>query len=326
MDKYRIIICEDSKAERLRFYKRQYDNFEIHGVRKENDIFIEEDPVDSVEKLHKLIMHLKKERRLPDLVLLDLFYLRPIDNVADLEKEFIRDVNKFKDEFRRLRNQANNYLCADGVEFLKRIRLEDKISNSELPITAYTDKNFNFLSSDDFNLLYELDPSFIYKDRDDDEPRSQIGASAEYFKLLRIIESSKGNADRGKIFISHGHSSDWLEVQRYIEHDLGLKTLELSQAKNMGRTVIEKLNEESSHCCYAVIVMTGDDVLAGDVRARENVMHEIGFFQGKLGLNNVCILHEKSTNIPSNLAGVVYIPYSKGSISAAFHSLGRELL
>jgi predicted nucleotide-binding protein len=72
--------------------------------------------------------------------------------------------------------------------------------------------------------------------------------------------------------------------------------------------------------------MTGDDQIQGDsTRARQNVMHEIGFFQGKFGLPNVCLLYEEETDIPSNIHGLVYIPFPKGLVSATFGALGREL-
>jgi len=128
------------------------------------------------------------------------------------------------------------------------------------------------------------------------------------------------------VFLSHGRSSDWREVQDYIEKDLKIATLELAQEPSKGRTVLQKLNEESNKCSFAVVVMTGDDDLGkGAPRARENVMHEIGFFQGKYGLANVCLLHEEGTNIPSNIHGLVYIPFPTGLVSATFGVLGREL-
>lgn len=72
--------------------------------------------------------------------------------------------------------------------------------------------------------------------------------------------------------------------------------------------------------------MTGDDVTQADeARVRENVMHEIGFFQGCYGRNLVILLHEEGVNIPSNLHGLVYIPFPKGNIEAGFHVLTREL-
>lgn len=130
-----------------------------------------------------------------------------------------------------------------------------------------------------------------------------------------------------RVFISHGRCHDWLKVQAYILKDVHIDTLELAQEANRGRTVLQKLNEEAAKCLYAVIVMTGEDE-AGEgerPRARENVMHEIGFFQGKYGLENVCLLYEEGTNIPSNIHGLVYIPYPKGYVDATFGALRREL-
>ena len=129
-----------------------------------------------------------------------------------------------------------------------------------------------------------------------------------------------------RVFISHGKAPDWREVQDYVEKDLNVPTLELAQEPSKGRTVLQKLNEESNKCSFAVVVMTGDDNLgAGAPRARENVMHEIGFFQAKYGLANVCLLHEEGTNIPSNIHGLVYVPFPKGLVGATFGVLGREL-
>ena len=129
-----------------------------------------------------------------------------------------------------------------------------------------------------------------------------------------------------RVFISHGRAEDWREVQAYIERDVGIRTLELAQEPNLGRTVLEKLRQESERCTSAVIVMTGDDLGAdGAPRARENVLHEIGYFQGKFGLAAVCLLHEEGTTIASNIHGLVYIPFPKGAVKAAFGSLAREL-
>ena len=129
-----------------------------------------------------------------------------------------------------------------------------------------------------------------------------------------------------RVFISHGKPPDWREVQAFIEKDLSISTLELAQEPNRGRTVLQKLDEESDRCNYAVVVMTGDDTIEdGTPRARENVMHEIGYFQGTFGLENVCLLHEEGVNIPSNIHGLVYIPFPRGLVRAVFGALGREL-
>ncbi len=151
----------------------------------------------------------------------------------------------------------------------------------------------------------------------------------EYIFEVRS-NSEKGVSDEqerpSRVFISHGRSQDWREVQAYVEKDIKLDTLELAQEANKGRTVLQKLDEESQNCSFAVVVMTGDDQAdSAAPRVRENVMHEIGFFQGKFGLANVCLLHEEGVSIPSNIHGVVYIPFPKDLVIATFGLLTREL-
>jgi predicted nucleotide-binding protein len=139
------------------------------------------------------------------------------------------------------------------------------------------------------------------------------------------LEQPKHGAPR-RVFITHGRSDDWHSVQAFIEKDVGLSTIELAQEPNLGRTIIEKLIDNAVRCDSAVIVMTGDDVIKeNEARVRENVMHEIGFFQGHYGRSLAILLHEEGVNIPTNLAGVVYIPFPKDRIDAGFHVLQREL-
>ena len=115
-------------------------------------------------------------------------------------------------------------------------------------------------------------------------------------------------------------------MQAFIEKDVTLPTLELAQEPNMGRTIIEKLMDNAKLCDRAVIVMTGDDIANVDEsRVRENVMHEIGFFQGTYGRRAVVLLHEEGVNVPTNLSGVAYVPFPKGHIEASLHVLQREL-
>jgi predicted nucleotide-binding protein len=129
-----------------------------------------------------------------------------------------------------------------------------------------------------------------------------------------------------RVFISHGRAPDWREVQSFIERDLKMGTLELAQEPNQGMSILTKLVTAADQCDSAVIVMTGDDFDSeGQIRARENVIHEIGYFQGKYGLSRVVLLHEEGVNIPSNIHGLVYTPFPKGVIGATSGLLAREL-
>ena len=37
------------------------------------------------------------------------------------------------------------------------------------------------------------------------------------------------------------------------------------------------------------------------------------------------LLHEEGVNVPSNLSGLVYVPFPKGAVEAALHVVEREL-
>jgi predicted nucleotide-binding protein len=129
-----------------------------------------------------------------------------------------------------------------------------------------------------------------------------------------------------RVFISHGRANEWRVVQAFIEKDVGIPTLELAQEPNVGRTIIEKLMDNAKLCDSAVIVMTGDDLANVDEsRVRENVMHEIGLFQGLYGRRALVLLHEEGVNIPTNLSGVAYVPFPKGNVDASLYVLQREL-
>jgi predicted nucleotide-binding protein len=142
-------------------------------------------------------------------------------------------------------------------------------------------------------------------------------ARVQLERLVRSID---------EIFLSHGRAPDWRQVQSFIERDVDIPTLELAQEANGGSTIMEKLERGAAQCDSAVIVMTGDDAdIDGQARTRENVMHEIGYFHGRYGRSRVILLHEDGVSIPTNLAGVVYVPFPKGLITAVEGTLAREL-
>lgn len=137
------------------------------------------------------------------------------------------------------------------------------------------------------------------------------------------ISSSESSHDLGtKIFIVHGHDDGVLNgVARYIEK-LGLDAVVLHEKQNKGRTIIEKFEDECRGVGFAIILMTGDDrggrkadtFEQQSMRARQNVILELGFFIGKLGRQRVLVLYEDGVEIPSDYNGVLFIKHdSAGS-------------
>lgn len=114
-----------------------------------------------------------------------------------------------------------------------------------------------------------------------------------------------------KVFIVHGHDEALKqEVARIVEKQ-GLEAIILSEQANQGKTIIEKI-EENSDVGAAICLFTGDDygrakdATSENLRARQNVVFEAGYFMGKLGRGNVILIASPDIEIPSDLQGVVY--------------------
>ena len=80
---------------------------------------------------------------------------------------------------------------------------------------------------------------------------------------------------------------------------------------------------------FAFLVMTAEDIHADTTaHARENVIHEAGLFQGRLGFKRAIILLEEGCAQLSNIHGLTHIGFPKGNLEPIFekirHVLERE--
>ncbi|WP_321943989.1 nucleotide-binding protein [Paraburkholderia tropica] len=121
--------------------------------------------------------------------------------------------------------------------------------------------------------------------------------------------------ERPRVFIVHGHNvAVREEVARFVS-SLGLEAVILHEQANQGRTILEKFQDEAARAAFAIVLLTGDDrggVAAVDparyqLRARQNVVFEFGFFAGRLGLPRVCALVDGHVEQPSDIHGLVYV-------------------
>jgi predicted nucleotide-binding protein len=130
-----------------------------------------------------------------------------------------------------------------------------------------------------------------------------------------------------RVFIVHGHDEGAREaVARFLER-LGLQPVILHEQANRGKTVIEKF-EAHRDVGFAVVLLTPDDegCEKGGTprsRARQNVVLELGYFVGVLGRDRVCALRRGAVEIPSDFAGVVYVPFDE--TGGWKQALGQEL-
>ena len=99
---------------------------------------------------------------------------------------------------------------------------------------------------------------------------------------------------------------------------MGLDPIILQNLPAAGDTIIEKLERylgERGDVGFACVLLTPDDegYPAGQselrkYRARQNVILELGMVLGRLGRRCVAILHKESVELPSDIAGLIYIP------------------
>jgi predicted nucleotide-binding protein len=77
---------------------------------------------------------------------------------------------------------------------------------------------------------------------------------------------------------------------------------------------------------FAFVLMTAEDQQAdGKVRARENVVHEVGLFQGRLGFEKAIVLLEDGCEEFSNIHGLGQLRFPKGNVAGAFEEIRRVL-
>jgi predicted nucleotide-binding protein len=133
-----------------------------------------------------------------------------------------------------------------------------------------------------------------------------------------------------KVFIVYGHDTNAREQLELLLRRFRLEPVILANVPSKGQTIIEKL-EEHREVKYACVLLTPDDEgfrrdNSGEkrYRARQNVVLELGMFLAALGRKRVAILHTGDIELPSDIQGLVYIPF-KQHVSEVKQALAAEL-
>ena len=121
-----------------------------------------------------------------------------------------------------------------------------------------------------------------------------------------------------QIFLVHGHDEAMKQAVARTLEKMRLEPIILHEKPSEGRTIIEKFTDYSE-VSFAVVLLSPDDIAYpkdrsqkdARLRARQNVIFELGFFIGKLGRNRVLVLYQDEENfeMPSDYSGVLYTPY-----------------
>lgn len=143
-----------------------------------------------------------------------------------------------------------------------------------------------------------------------------------------------GRSISNKVFVVYGHdrtSRDHLEL---LLRRWGLEPVILDNLPSEGRTLIEKLTAYTHDVKFGIVLATPDD--EGHARnksdekmfrARQNVVLELGMLLAVLGRERVAILLKNPSQMerPSDIQGLIYLPYETDIVQEAGNSLAREI-
>jgi len=170
--------------------------------------------------------------------------------------------------------------------------------------------------------------------------RSGAGDLAEFgevgARLRRVFPETRGLATAdsdwrmprfsSRVFVGHGRSPVWKELKDFLQDRLGLEWEEYNREPTAGFTTIERIEQMLNGASFAFLVLTGEDEqIDASFHPRQNVVHEAGLFQARLGFRKAVLLVEESCTGFSNVAGLTQIRFPEGNIRAAFEDVRRVL-
>lgn len=155
--------------------------------------------------------------------------------------------------------------------------------------------------------IFEIDA----RDDEIEELRNQVAELAS----AHVVAPPRPDPPAFKVFIGHGSDPQWKYLQRALNDTHGFLVEAFESSERAGYHTLVVVDKMVRSSAVAVVVMTGEDSMGdGSLRARENVVHEIGFCQGVLGLENTIIVMEEGISEPSNIAGLTQIRFPRGGL------------
>ena len=185
--------------------------------------------------------------------------------------------------------------------------------------------------------LYESTGKVVVRGKESDERNIantlfSDGAAPSKHKSPQIsIKSSVcPPMDDAKVFIVYGHDTKARDELELLLLRMNIKPVILSNLAPEGKTIIEALMA-NTNVKYAVALLTPDDEghrkdqpTEKKHRARQNVVLELGMFLSALGREKVAILHKGDLELPSDIDGLIWIPFT-ASVQDAKNKLAASL-
>lgn len=143
--------------------------------------------------------------------------------------------------------------------------------------------------------------------------------------FIRTLDAERhGAAHPTGIFISHGTNPEWFAVQRFLEDRFDVPVHSFESAPWGGREISEAISKYLERCSLSVCVLTAEDFTKDSRRfARQNVIHEVGLFQGQHGFDSVVLLVEEGCDFVPQAAVAFTINFPHNKIHRTFYQLAE---
>jgi hypothetical protein len=301
MSKKKVLICDDQQRFLDSFCERHKDSYDITPVLDSKD----------------LMGTIEEPGGLPDIVLLDLYF--PYDNTPESHIKIEaaeKELKKLDEQISATKRAVLEAWEPRGIELLKMVR--DKYPATVLPVVIFTQKGLLLLDDEQIRKVEENNGHWLLK--------GQLSARTEEVRINRIMSYNAPISKPGKVFIGHGRNPLWRELKDYLNERLKLEWNEFNRESVAGIPTFERLSNMLDTSLFAFLIMTKEDEHADStLHARENVVHEIGLFQGRLGPRKSIILLEEGCHEFSNIAGLTQIRFPQLNISAVFEEIRKVL-
>ncbi|WP_138946751.1 TIR domain-containing protein [Plantibacter sp. M259] len=119
-----------------------------------------------------------------------------------------------------------------------------------------------------------------------------------------------------RLFIGHGGDEQWRILKDRLQDNYKLDVEAFESVPRVGDAINQVLQQVLERCDIGVFVMSaGDTTSEGRKLARQNVVHEIGLFQGRHGWGRAIVVLENGVEEFSNLAGTQQIRFDSGRLA-----------
>ena len=178
---------------------------------------------------------------------------------------------------------------------------------------------WRFVNRDNGGLNWSVNKGTIWFDGPD-EAKKRLTAAIEA-ALHGGEPTTAVVAEEGTIFVVHGHDTGAREQLELVLHKLGLQPFVLQNTDGGGLTIIESLEKmigKNAASSFGIVLLTPDDMgyakkdgeAEAKPRARQNVIMEMGMLLASLTRERVAILQKGFVEHPSDVGGIIYIPFN----------------